>query len=179
MRFFRQYSEIPALTIQYMSCCFVARTPTEGRRTIGWDAKSSLPRGSCGSIRSGMMVSTCGLTAWNDADHLVEAARLPGRPKEAPRDRRRGGRHAAAVEQIAAPYDIPVQSSRGFDSLTAKYGWQILSERPSAEVLTITIRAARRVRSLAEDVRTNNAARSPLPMASNPLRRLRRRFAVL
>ena len=70
-------------------------------------------------------------TAWNDADHLVAAIRSTITKFRLDRQQGQPRRLLIAVEaagmlpqveRVAGPYGIPVQSSGGFDSLTAKYG---------------------------------------------------------
>jgi hypothetical protein len=105
-------------------------------------------------------------TAWNDADHLVEAIRNTITNFRLDRQQGQPRRLLIAVEaagmlpqveRVAAPYGIPVQSSGGFDSLTAKYGLaEFLGEWPAAEVLHIGDHDPSGVHvfsSLAEDVR--------------------------
>lgn len=105
-------------------------------------------------------------TAWTDADQLVEAIRNTITNFRLDRQQGQPRRLLIAVEatgmlpqveRIAGPYGIPVQSSGGFDSLTAKYGLaDFLSEWPAAEVLHIGDHDPSGVHvftSLAEDVR--------------------------
>jgi hypothetical protein len=105
-------------------------------------------------------------TAWNDADGLIEAIRNSITNFRLDRQRGQPRRLLIAVEaagmlpqvvRIAAPYGIPVQSSGGFDSLTAKHALtEFLSEWPAAEVLHIGDHDPSGVHvfsSLAEDVR--------------------------
>lgn len=104
-------------------------------------------------------------TAWNDSEHLVAAIRNTITNFRLDRQQGQPRRLLIAVEaagmlpqieRIAAPYGIPVQSSGGFDSLTAKYGLaEFLGESPAAEVLHIGDHDPSGVHvfsSLAEDV---------------------------
>ena len=104
-------------------------------------------------------------TAWNDADHLVAAIRSTITKFRLDRQQGQPRRLLIAVEaagmlpqveRVAGPYGIPVQSSGGFDSLTAKYGLaEFLGESPAAEVLHIGDHDPSGVHvfsSLAEDV---------------------------
>lgn len=105
-------------------------------------------------------------TAWDDAEHLVGAIRSTITNFRLDRQRGQARRLLVAVEaagmlpqvvRITAPYGIPVQSSGGFDSLTAKHALaEFLSEWPAAEVLHIGDHDPSGVHvfsSLAEDVR--------------------------
>ena len=83
-------------------------------------------------------------TAWADADDLIEAIRntINDFRLDCQRQPRRlviaveAAGVLPQVERIAGPYGIPVQSSGGFDSLTAKYGSAgFLGGWPVAEVL--------------------------------------------
>lgn len=104
-------------------------------------------------------------TAWNDADHLVAAIRNTIADFRLDRQHGQPRRLLFAVEaagmlpqieRIAGSYGIPVQSSGGFDSLTAKYGLaEFLGGSPAAEVLHIGDHDPSGVHvfsSLAEDV---------------------------
>ena len=105
-------------------------------------------------------------TAWDDTDHLIAAIR--GTITNFRLDRQRGqprrlviaveaGGMLPQIERVAAPYGIPVQSSGGFDLLTAKYGLaEFLGGSSAAEVLHIGDHDPSGVHvfsSLAEDVR--------------------------
>jgi hypothetical protein len=104
-------------------------------------------------------------TAWDDADDVLAAFRNTitsfrldrqlGQPRRLLIAVEAAGM-LPQVERIAAPYGIPVQSSGGFDSLTAKYGLaEFLGEWPAAEVLHIGDHDPSGVHvfsSLAEDV---------------------------
>jgi hypothetical protein len=82
-------------------------------------------------------------TAWQDAEDLVEAIRDSITEFRLDRQQGQSRRLLIAVEaagmlpqieRIAGPYGIPVQSSGGFDSLTAKYGLaEFLGESSAAE----------------------------------------------
>jgi hypothetical protein len=105
-------------------------------------------------------------TAWDDAGDVLAAFRNTIANFRLDRQRGQPRRLLIAVEaagmlpqieRIAGPYGIPVQSSGGFDSLTAKYGLaEFLGEWPAAEVLHIGDHDPSGVHvfgSLAEDVR--------------------------
>jgi hypothetical protein len=105
-------------------------------------------------------------TAWRDAAHLIDTMRSSVAAFRLDRQRGQPRRLVIAVEaagmlpqieRIARPYGIAVQSSGGFDSLTAKYGMAgFLGECAAAEVLHIGDHDPSGVHvfaSLAEDVR--------------------------
>jgi hypothetical protein len=105
-------------------------------------------------------------TAWDDAEDVLAAFRNTITDFRLDRQRGQPRRllilvEAAGmlpqVERIAAPYGIPVQSSGGFDSLTAKHALaEFLGEWAAAEVLHIGDHDPSGVHvfsSLAEDVR--------------------------